>query len=88
MQAQSTGPEPQTPVESRQELLQHGLGVFHVAAPASLSSVASRAWKVPAVRSTRPLACGERAKINCIPISAIARPNWVGVPAGLYSDQC
>ena len=29
------------------------------------------------MRSTRPLACGERAKIRRTPSSAIARANWV-----------
>ena len=32
-------------------------------APARRSSVTSRSWNVPAVRSTRPLAWGDRAKI-------------------------
>lgn len=28
------------------------------------SSLISRSWKVPQSRSTRPLACGERARIS------------------------
>ena len=32
-----------------------------VVAPASRSSVTSLSWKVPAARSTRPLACGDSA---------------------------
>ena len=43
----------------------------------------SRSWKVPAVRSTRPFAWGDSAKISCVPSSSMARPNWVGVPGGL-----
>ena len=35
----------------------------------------SLSWKVPAIRSTRPLACGERANISCMPSSSIARLN-------------
>ena len=35
-----------------------------VVAPASRSSVISRSWKVPAVRSTRPLAWGDRTNIT------------------------
>ena len=41
-------------------------------APANRSSVTSRSWKVPAARSTRPLAWGERANIICIPSSSMA----------------
>ena len=52
-----------------------------VAASASRSSVTSLSWKVPAIRSTRPLACGDRANISCTPSSSIARLNWVGAPA-------
>ena len=48
-------------------------------APANRSSVTSRSWKVPAARSTRPLAWGERANIICIPSSSMARLNWVDV---------
>ena len=48
-----------------------------VEAEASLSSVTNRSWNVPAARSTRPFACGERAKIWVIPSSRIARANWV-----------
>ena len=48
-----------------------------VEAEAWRSSVTSRSWKVPAARSTRPFAWGERAKIWVIPSSAIARANWV-----------
>ena len=53
----------------------------HVAsslAPASLSSVTNLSWNVPAVRSTLPLACGDRAKTICMPSSSIARLNCVG----------
>ena len=46
-----------------------------VAASASRSSVTSLSWKVPAIRSTRPLACGDRANISCTPSSSIARLN-------------
>ena len=49
-----------------------------VTAPASLSSVTSLSWNVPAVRSTLPLACGDRAKTICMPSSSIARLNCVG----------
>ena len=52
-----------------------------VVAPASLSSVTSLPWKVPAVRSTLPFACGDRAKTICIPSSSIARLNCVGAAA-------
>ena len=55
-----------------------------VVAPASLISVTNLSWSVPAVRSTRPLACGDRANISCTPISPIARENWVG--AATVSD--
>ena len=46
-------------------------------------SVINRSWKVPTVLSTRPFAWGDRANIIRAPSSAMARPNWVGVPAGL-----
>ena len=46
-------------------------------------SVINRSWKVLAVLSTRPFAWGDRANIIRVPSSAMARPNWVGVPAGL-----
>ena len=49
-------------------------------APAKRSSVTSRSQKVPAARSTRPLAWGERANFICIPSSSMARLNWVAVP--------
>ena len=52
-----------------------------VAASASRSSVTSLSWKVPAIRSTRPLAWGDRANISCTPSSSIARLNWVGAAA-------
>ena len=48
-----------------------------VVAEARRSSVTRRSWNVPAMRSTRPLACGERAKIRRTPSSASARANWV-----------
>ena len=35
----------------------------------------SRSWSVPAKRSTRPLACGERAKTWVIPSSSSTRAN-------------
>ena len=54
-----------------------------VVAPASLSSVTNLSWSVPAVRSTRPLACGDRANISCTPISPIARENLGGSGGGL-----
>ena len=31
---------------------------------------------------SRPFAWGDSAKISCVPSSSMARPNWVGVPAG------
>ncbi len=46
-----------------------------VVAEARRSSVTRRSWKVPATRSTRPLACGEQAKMRRTPSSAIARAN-------------
>ena len=49
-------------------------------APVKRSSVTSQSWKVPAVRSTRPLASGEGANIIRIPSSSMARLNWVAVP--------
>ena len=52
-----------------------------VLAPASLSSLTNRSWKVPAIRSTRPLAWGERAKTCSMPNSPMALVNWVG-PTG------
>ena len=54
-----------------------------VLAPARRSSVTSRSWKVPAARSTRPLAWGERAKICRIPSSCRDRVNWVASAAVL-----
>ena len=50
-----------------------------VVAPARRSSLISLSWKVPAIRSTRPLPCGERANTNCIPSPSIARVNCVAV---------
>ena len=41
-----------------------------VVAPASRSSVITRPWKVPAVRSTRPFAQGDRKNIISVPSSA------------------
>ena len=48
-----------------------------VLAPARRSSVTSRSWKVSNIRSTRPLACGERAKICWTP-SARITPGELG----------
>ena len=48
----------------------------------SLSSLTSWHWKVPAVSYTRPLACGERAKICSMPNSPLAPVNWVGHTGG------
>ena len=48
-----------------------------VDARASRSSLTSLSWKVPAIRSTRPLPWGERGNTICIPSSSIARANWV-----------
>ena len=59
-----------------------------VVAPASLISVTNLSWSVPAVRSTRPLACGDRANISCTPISPIARENWVGAAAVSDGGVC
>ena len=59
-----------------------------VVAEARRSSVTRRSWNVPAMRSTRPLACGERAKIRRTPSSAIARANWVDAspPARCWAE--
>ena len=57
-------------------------------APASRSSVTSRSWNVPAVRSTRPLAWGDRAKIIWIPSSSMVRLNWVGIPGRPEPGVC
>ena len=48
-----------------------------VVAPARRSSVTSRFWRIDASRSTRPIACGERAKICWISNSRVSRANWV-----------
>ena len=48
-----------------------------VLASARRSSVTSRSWKVSNIRSTLPLACGERAKICWTPSSRITLANWV-----------
>ena len=75
-------------VEARQEALEHGLRLAMVEAEARRSSVTRRSWNVPAIRSTRPLACGERAKIRRTPSSAIARANWVDAspPARCWAE--
>ena len=65
-------------VEADEEVLQHD--VLLDGCCASLSSVTNLSWSVPAVRSTLPLACGDRAKTICIPL-AIARLNCVGARA-------
>ena len=57
-------------------------------APASRSSVTRRSWKVSAIRSTLPLAWGERANIIWIPSSSMARLNWVGIPGRPEPGVC
>ena len=68
-------------VATRQEVLQHGRGLVHGPGSARRSSLTSRYWEVSAIRSTRPLAWGERAKIWRIPSSFEARVNWVASAA-------
>ena len=62
-------------VEAWKKVLQHTICIIDGDCPASRISVTSLSWKVPAVRSTRPLACGDRANISCMPSSSIARLN-------------
>ena len=65
-----------------------------VDAPARRSSLISLSWKVPAIRSTRPLPCGDRANTNCMPSSSIARVNCVAaltfclVPGVCLKTEC
>ena len=48
-----------------------------VLARAWRSSVTSRSWKVSSIRSTLPLAWGERANICWMPTSRVTLANWV-----------
>ena len=42
----------------------------------------SRPWKLPAIRSTRPLACGDWANICRTPSSSMALLKWVAFTGG------
>ncbi len=55
------------------KLLSTLLASAMVEAPARRSSVTNLSWKVPAIRSTRPLACGERARMSSMPVSSMAQ---------------
>ena len=57
-----------------------------VAALASRSSFTHRSWAVPKLRSTRPFACGLRARISSTPSSRSARPNCVSAPGSALGD--
>ena len=70
-----------TGVETGQESRSTAVAWSMVLASARRSSVTSRSWKVSAMRSTRPLAWGERAKICRIPSSCNERVNWVASAA-------
>ena len=74
---------PELLVEARQEAVQDRISLVDGGDAARRSSVTSRSWNVPAVRSTRPFACGDLANIWRIPNSSMARANWVG-PAGFW----
>ena len=72
-------------------LLTGGLGTITslassmVVTPARRSSVTSRSWNVPAVRSTRPFACGDLANIWRIPSSSMAGAGELGWPGRLLA---
>ena len=55
----------------------HAFGAVELESPQAVDP--SHIPKVPAARSTRPLAWGERANIICIPTSSMAQLNWVAV---------
>jgi len=56
--------------------------------PRRRSAFTNRSCSVPCIRSTRPLACGLRARISFTPSSSIARPNCVcgSFPARISSS--
>ena len=68
-------------VVAGREVRQHRRGLVDGPSVGQATAVTSRSWKVPAARSTRPLACGEGAKICRIPSSCNDLVNWVASAA-------
>ena len=56
-------------------------------APANGSPVISRSWKVPAVRSTRPLAWGDRANIIGMSPQVGVHPRQAALIQGAFSTS-
>ena len=65
-------------VEPRQEVLEDFVGLIH-GGSASQAQLGDQPLLegADAIRSTRPLACGDMAKICRMPSSRITRANWV-----------
>ena len=79
----------ETPVVSRQELFQHGPSPCSIVVASGQPEFRDQPV-LEGSRGTfhRPLAWGDRANIIWIPSSAIARPNWVGVPVDPDPGVC
>ena len=78
----------ETPVESRQELLQHAVGFPDAARPCQPQfgyEAVLESFRHPLHSS---LGLGERANIIWTPSSSMARLNWVGIPGRPEPGVC